>query len=308
MQADDSVIPSVSRPRMQRRTLWMIQLSLAVVFAGTAYWCLQPAADTSERDDFLQRFKGGALVIGGGGTLPPEVRQRFVDLIGGQDARLVVIPAYEAEPDQITRITDYWRGFGVRDVRILQARNRAESDQPAFAEPLEHATGVWLTGGDQAWYADLYVGTQVEQKLKDLLERGGSIGGTSAGAAIMSQVMIRHSLEGATVATGFDLFPNAVIDQHFMHRSRLNRLLGVLTKHPEHMGFGIDEDTALIVQLRTGKLGVMGRSYVLAYVPKTEAGNPRYEFLKAGDTIDLDSLHTDDIRVSSPQELDDILD
>ncbi len=307
MHADDSATPPVSRSRMQRRTFWVMLLSLMVVFAGTAYWCLQPAADTSERDDFLQNFKGGALVIGGGGTLPPEVRQRFVDLIGGADARLIVIPAYEAEPEQITRITDYWHGFGVRDVRLLQAHNRAESDQPAFAEPLDHATGVWLTGGDQAWFAELYVGTQVEQKLKSLLERGGSIGGTSAGAAIMSQVMIRHSPEGATAATGFDLFPKAIIDQHFMHRSRLNRLLGVLKQHPEHMGFGIDEDTALIVQLRSGRLGVMGRSYVLAYVPKTETGNPRYEFLKAGDSINLESLHTDDIKVSSQQELDDVL-
>lgn len=306
MNADERMVDQLSKSQRRRRAIWLTIVSIAATVLGVAYWSLQPAADTSEVDDFLHRFKGGALVIGGGGTLPNEVRQRFVDLIGGRQAKLVVIPAYDADQIQVARITDYWREFGAAEVQVVQARDQADANRPEFIKPLEQATGVWLTGGDQAWYAARYVGTHVEDALKKLLERGGSIGGTSAGAAIMSQVMIEHGIEKATVSQGFDLIPKAIIDQHFMHRSRLNRLMGVMENYPEHIGFGIDEDTALVMQVHTGKLGVLGRSYVLAYVPQTETGEKRYEFLKHGDSINIEGLRSGEIRVGSQQELDDL--
>lgn len=259
---------------------------------------------TSDEVDFRQRFKGGALIISGGGQLPPEIRQRFVELAGGASARIVVIPAYAADEKQQAGLRDVWRPFGVTDVRVLQADSREQSDRPDFSGPIKMATGVWLSGGQQEWLAARYVNSRVELELQQLVKRGGVIGGSSAGAAVMSQVMIEQGLDTATLGTGLDLLPNAIIDQHFLKRSRLNRLLRVLDQQPTLIGFGIDEGTALVVQVAKGRLGVLGNSYVMVCVPQTEQGEPRYEAMKRGDQIDIDALRSGRVRISSPQSLE----
>lgn len=194
--------------------------------------------------DFGQRFQGGALIISGGGRLPPEIRQRFVELAGGVSARIVVIPAFAADEKQQAGLRDVWRPFGATNVVVLQADSREAADRTELTEPLKTASGVWLSGGQQEWLASRYVGSRVEMELQELVKRGGVVGGSSAGAAVMSRVMIEQGLDTATLGTGLDLFPGAVIDQHFLKRSRLNRLLRVLETRPELIGFGIDESTA----------------------------------------------------------------
>lgn len=264
-----------------------------------------PAGDaTSDEVDFARRFKGGSLIISGGGRLPPEIRQRFVELAGGASSRIVVIPAYAADEKQQAGLREVWRPFGVTNVRVLQADSREHADRPEFSETIKTATGVWLSGGQQEWLAARYAGSRVESELQQLVKRAGVIGGSSAGAAVMSKVMIEQGLDTATLGTGLDLFPGAVIDQHFLKRSRLNRLLRVLETQPALIGFGIDEGTALVVQVSKGRLGVLGDSYVMVCVPNTEKGEPRYEAMKRGDQIDIDALRSGTARISSPQSLE----
>ena len=116
------------------------------------------------------------------------------------------------------------------------------------------------------------------------------IGGTSAGAAVMTRVMITRGRTTADVGEGFDFFPGAVVDQHFLKRNRLSRLLSVLTDHPDLIGLGIDERTALVVNVRSRLLNVIGDSYVVACVPGP-AGHPaRLEILKPGDEANFSRL------------------
>jgi cyanophycinase len=293
------------KPRRRRRIVWGSTIGLLLFALGAGLWICQPPHDESERVDFLNRFQGGSLMIAGGGRLPIEIRQRFLDLAGGsRRAKIVVIPAYDPNATQSAGLLDVWQSLGVESVRILHSTSRDESNRAEFVRPLEEATGVWLSGGQQSWLSQHYVGTLVEDKLRAVVDRGGAVGGSSAGAAAMTRVMIEQGVEEATEGVGFDLFHDAVIDQHFLRRSRLNRLIGLMESHPHLTAFGIDEGTALVVQVSKGRLGVIGSSYVLAYVPETEAGTPRFETLKHGDQIDLAGLKSGRVKVSSPADLD----
>ena len=196
----------------------------------------------------------GALVIVGGGGLPDPIRERFLELAGGRKARLVVIPTANRKADLPGPLKTYllWKAQKVASVTVLHTRDRRRANDPAFVKPLTEATGVWFTGGDQSRLADAYRGTRVERELHKVLSRGGVIGGTSAGAAVMSRVMIVGGNPEARVGTGFGLLPDVVVDQHFTNRKRLNRLLGVLGKkeHGDCLGLGIDEATGVVVRGR----------------------------------------------------------
>ena len=307
MVSDNSATPVRLRSRrMLVRWAGIAALSLAAHCFG--YWLTRPPVDHSPETDFLRRFEGGSLVIAGGGRLPPEIRQRFLDLAGGpQRARIVVIPAYEADSTQIDSMCESWQALGVTSVHVLQAASREEANLATFGQPLDEATGVWLSGGQQALLSERYAGTPIEEKLRAVLDRGGVVGGSSAGAAAMTKVMIEQGSEDAIEGRGFDLFRDAIIDQHFLRRNRLNRLIGLLDAHPHRVAFGIDEGTALVVQVHKGRLGVIGSSYVLACVPATDAGTRRFEIMKHGDHIDLAGLKSGQMRVSSPADLDAVL-
>jgi len=233
----------------------------------------------------------GALVIVGGGSLPDSVRDRFLDLAGGKvKARLVVIPtaSEKASATKVFRSLAYWKEQGVESLSLLHTLDRKEANDPVFVKPLTVATGVWLAGGDQDRLTTAYRGTLVEKELHKLLSRGGVIGGTSAGASAMSGVMITGGNPIASVGNGFGFLPEVVIDQHFQNRHRLDRLLGVLTRHPTCLGLGIDEQTAVVVK---GHLGtVMGAADVRVCLPAEEGKTPSVQVLKAGQALDLQAL------------------
>ena len=208
-----------------------------------------------------------------------------MELAGGPSARIVLIPTADSD-EGLRNPTEYvklWRSRGATSVQWLHTRSRAEANNPEFLKPLAEATGVWIGGGNQSRLAESYVDTAVELQLKALLERGGVIGGTSAGASIMSRVMITGGRTEATKGRGFDLLPGSIIDQHFLKRNRLGRLLGLLAEHPGLIGFGIDEGTALV--LRGDQLSVVGNSYVVACMPSSPDRSSRLEILKPGDQI-----------------------
>ncbi|QDV33356.1 cyanophycinase [Tautonia plasticadhaerens] len=232
----------------------------------------------------------GALVVVGGGRIPEEVSSAFRRL-AGEEARLVVIPTASAsadEPGDEQEWIDLWQGRGFDRVVVLHTRDRAVADDPAFSAPLEDATAVWFGGGDQSRISEAYLGTGVERAVTDVLGRGGVVGGTSAGAAIQSRLMITGGNPEATTGEGFDLLPDAVIDQHFVARDRMPRLQGVLRANPGKFGVGVDESTALVVRGRD--LTVVGESTVTLLLPASGSRPEEETVLRAGDAADLTAL------------------
>jgi cyanophycinase len=232
----------------------------------------------------------GALVIAGGGELPAAVLDRFVELAGGRGARLVVIPTASQTADTTApqRLLAPWNDRLPAAVELLHTRSRTRADEEDFVAPLRQATGVWLGGGDQSRLAAVYLGTAVERELKGLLARGGVIGGTSAGAAVMSRLMIAGGTQHARLGEGFGLLSTFVIDQHFLRRNRTARLLGVLEERPGYVGLGIDEGTAVVIRGR--ELSVLGASYAVVCLPRGDSRPVKLDVLGSGDRRDLVAL------------------
>lgn len=203
--------------------------------------------------------EAGALVICGGGSMPDEIFTEFRRLAG--DANLVVIPTASSRKPDVKSIVARWQTRGFSRVQVMHTQDSQTAASDAFRRPLQAAGAVWFGGGSQQRIADAYVGTPVEQDLHALLTRGGVIGGTSAGAAIQSRVMIASGRGVPRISQGLDLLPEAIIDQHFLRRDRIGRLMQAVRLHPGRTGYGIDEGTALVVRGEQAK--VVGRSYVL---------------------------------------------
>ena len=223
-------------------------------------------ADGAEEPAIASAKGKGALFICGGGKLTENTLARFVELAGKQAARLVYIPTAGSDEDvaQASKAIELWKTRGISHVTLLHTRDPAEADSEAFVKPLREATAIWFRGGSQARLAEAYLGTKTEQAIHDLYERGGVVGGTSAGAAIHSRVML-DSVNGVPkIATGFDLLPGAIIDQHFLARNRFSRLQEAIGQHPDRIGVGIDEGTAIVYQ--SGQCEVLGASYVIRMV------------------------------------------
>ncbi len=227
----------------------------------------------------------GALVICGGGRLPDSVRDRFIELAGGKSARLVIIPTAGDDPvhEDAHEVAEIWKAREPASIEILHTRLPEEANDPSFVEPIKRATGVWITGGKQTEIARAYSGTLVEHELCALVERGGVVGGTSAGAACQSRVMI---VRGKVYPIeGLGLIPGAIIDQHFLARSRKPRLFEVLTQHPHLVGLGVDEGTALIVRGRT--LRCLGDSTVTICLAAGGGHDASEIVLQPGEVSDL---------------------
>ena len=232
----------------------------------------------------MEPSKPGSLVIVGGGGIPDKLRDKFMALAGGKSARLVIIPTASQSADRKEEERGYlepWQKYSPARLSLLHTRSRDKANDAEFVTPIAEATAVWLAGGDQVDLVAAYRGTAVEREFKALLKRGGVIGGTSAGAAVMSDVMIEGGNPKADVGHGFGFVTNAVIDQHFLRRSRVNRLLGVLAVRPNLIGIGIDEGTAFV--LEGDRWSVIGRSYVIACEVGKDGKPCRIESFEDGD-------------------------
>ncbi|MBS0262114.1 MAG: cyanophycinase [Planctomycetes bacterium] len=235
----------------------------------------------------------GTLVICGGGEISDDVLDEFVAAAGGEEARVVVITTASetAETEEIEEELEYWRDQKLARLTILHTRSRDTANDPEFASPLADATGVWFVGGDQAYLADTYLGTTSEKLIHGVMRRGGVVGGISAGAAIMSSVMIRRGDQSPEIGRGFGLLPGTVIDQHFLARNRQERLLGALAEHPGLVGLGIDEGAAVVV--RGGRMSVVGDSQVVACISAAKGRPARLSTLRPGEQANLLKLSQD---------------
>jgi cyanophycinase len=291
------------RPTGRRWVFWAAFLLTAgsAGAPGPAWAEHEGEAGTTRQD---RRRPGGALMVVGGGHITDEIRDAFIERAGGPNARIVLLPTGARDEEQCEANLRPWREHGVTGLTLLCATSREQAEDPEFLRPLDQATGVWLGGGNQEVFSRLYVGTALERKLREVLDRGGAVGGTSAGAAVLCPTMIAGGRGKARAGKGFDLLRGAVIDQHFLARNRLGRLLGFLEDHPGHVGLGVDEDTGLIVDRRDGSLRVVGRSYVIVVVPDDSDRPARFEVLEEGDEITLDGLCDPDVPASSAVGLD----
>src|SRR6478752_6941489 len=236
----------------------------------------------------------GTLVIVGGAMQDPAIVRRFIDLAGGPDAPIVIIPT-ASEDDE--HYDNYWSGLkqwreaGARNLTVLHTRDRKVADSAAFVKPIKTARGVFFGGGRQWRLADAYSGTQTQKAVQGVLDRGGVVGGSSAGAAILSSFMVRGDTKTNTImigdhTAGMGFLKNAAVDIHVLRRNRQFDMLEVLEAHPELLGISIDEDTAIVVD--GDRFDVIGQSYALVYSNTTVAGkNGRFYFMGAGDRFDM---------------------
>ena len=261
-----------------------------------------------------QAASRGHLLIVGGGEQSDDLVRRFIDLAGGAGkARIAVVPmASEEAQASGDEKADQLREFGAEAV-VLNL-TRAEAEDPATSARFDGITGVWFTGGDQARLAPLLYDTPALAAIQRRFRDGAVIGGTSAGAAIMSDSMLtgnqrrpdslgyygddypaisRGTIE---VVRGLGFLHGAIVDQHFIRRERHNRLLSVILERPSLIGVGIDEGTALEIG-GDGKWKVVGSSAVVIYDARaarvTRAGAPllgasgiRMQILPSGSSYD----------------------
>jgi cyanophycinase len=241
----------------------------------------------------------GTLVIVGGGRTPAVAVRQFIDAAGGPDAPLVVVTTAQAQRPAEAEAIGWLLRAGARHVRQLHTVDREHANDPRVVEMLEAARGVWFDGGRQWRLVDAYLDTQAETLFRRVLERGGVIGGTSAGATIQASYLLRGSPLGNSeimaegYERGFGFLPGVAIDQHFSERNRQNDMAQVKLRHPELVGLGLDEDTALIV--RGQHCQVIGRGSVSVFnrPARDAASPPPRDVLRAGDAYDFRTAHVE---------------
>jgi cyanophycinase len=203
------------------------------------------------------------LVIIGGGPTPLEILDRTLVVAGGKQARVVIVPFASNRNDAGQRGQRLWRLAGAEHVAVLDP-----TDHKAALRALGQANVIWLSGGSQSRLMQTLTHEHLVELIRDRFLHGATVAGTSAGAAVMSLHMLTGqfksdviSLGPAHFGTGLGLWPDVIIDQHYIRRGRANRLLGAVLNHPECVGIGIDECTAVVV---TGEsFEVIGNSNVM---------------------------------------------
>jgi cyanophycinase len=249
------------------------------------------------------------LLLIGGGPRPPAVMAKFVELAGGPAAPIVVFPTASELADTGRVYERELAALGAKRVEALPVHERRDAERADLVAKVEAAGGIFFSGGDQRRITAALLGTPLGRAVEAAYRRGAAVGGTSAGLACMSALMLtgEGDFEGVRagaveVVPGLGLLEGAVLDQHFLARQRLNRLLTVILERPELLGIGVDEATAIWVRPdRT--LEVLGESQVvivdaraaaIAAGPAPEGGRPplgaagvRLHLLLPGDRFDL---------------------
>lgn len=236
----------------------------------------------------------GSLLITGGATMPPDFK-RFIEMSGGKSARIVVIPtASVTQPTDQASLQEKYCGakssFADVPCTVLHTTDRNIANSAAFIKPLPNATGVWIEGGRHWRLTDAYLGTRTLQEMFKVLDRGGVIGGGSAGATVQGSYMVRGSSnpDDNTIMmapgheVGFGFFTNVTIDQHVDVRKRENDLAAVIKVHPELLGLGLDQSTSITVH--GDLLTVNGPKRVAVWDGRDHEGKGFY-YLRTGDTL-----------------------
>lgn len=260
----------------------------------------------------------GHLVIVGGNIKSESIYQRIISLAGGYSASIVVVPTAGGDPsyDQNFTTAVAFRELGATNVNVVHTYDPAVADTDEFVTPLKSADAIFFGGGRQWRLVDAYAGTKTETAFAEVLDRGGVISGSSAGASIIGSFLARGDTSGNDIlvsdhTVGFGYLRNAAIDQHVPVRNRQFVMFQILEIRPELLGIAIDGDTAVVV--RGNDADFIGSTYALIYDGgfwsrdgsggKYDLPEKKFYFLKAGDKYDLGAKKVVETGVASSNEL-----
>ncbi|MEQ8927549.1 MAG: cyanophycinase [Fulvivirga sp.] len=243
--------------------------------------CNQPQQNEEIQNEIINTAKGQLFIIGGG-KRPPILVNKIIELAnlkrGGYG---IILPMSSSEPDSAIYYSKLqFTEAGITNITGMNIK-KGELPTRAQIDSLSNASLIYISGGDQNKFMDIIAGTDIRKAIKTAYTNGSVIAGTSAGAAVMSEVIITgdernypdydntlRSIEGNNIITaeGLGLLTTAIVDQHFIKRARYNRLFSVCIEYPQLMGLGIDESTAIIVKGDSAE--VIGLSQVIRVINK----------------------------------------
>ena len=236
----------------------------------------------------------GTVIVVGGGAMGPEIYKAFIDAAGGPDALILDVPNAGGSDTVSANTGQPWRNAGAKNVVVLFTKDRKVADSDSFTAVIRKAGGVWFEGGRQFHLVQDYGGTKTEREIMALLERGGVVGGSSAGASILGDFMVRGApsndnmiMDYPGYERAFGYLRNVGIDQHVVARSRLPDLAdSVIPRYPNLLGISEDEGTAWVIRGDTAR--IIGRNKAFVYNGKdaTDPGSP-FLTLHPGDRYDL---------------------
>src|SRR5581483_6721914 len=271
-------------------------IALLLVFANVSFVAGQQQPEYGPA-------KGTLLIVGGNMSETSGIAQKFIELAGGPNDNFVIVPTAGGNKNADGSIKVYkeedvvapWKKRGVKNVVMLHTNDPKVANTEEFVKPLRTANAVWFDGGRQWNIVDSYAGTLTLKEFFNVLDRGGVIGGSSAGATIQGQYLTRGAVAGPDIVmapepehqNGFAFLRKSAIDQHINARNRWDDLIPVIKKYPDLLGIGLSEDTAIIV--RGDKFEVMG-AFKVAIHDNTQAYEPwekPYYVLSAGDVYNM---------------------
>lgn len=288
---------------MRQRSLRLLA-AVAMLFAAAHTHAQQgqPPPAVTETPEYGPA-KGTLVIVGGGNLNGSGINEKFIELAGGPTKKFVIVPTAggnrNAQGELIAydeqRIVAPWLRLGLKNVRMLHTHDPKVADTEAFAGVLRDADAVWFNGGRQWNIVDSYANTLTYREFHKVLERGGVIGGSSAGATIQGDYLVRGAVSGPDVMMtpepnherAFKFLRRSAIDQHINTRNRWDDLIPVVKKWPELLGIGLSEATAIVV---TGdRFEVMG-AWKVAVHDNTRLYQPwekPYFVLSAGDVYNM---------------------
>ncbi|HEY5691004.1 MAG TPA: cyanophycinase [Cyclobacteriaceae bacterium] len=285
------------------RTCFLIVLAILFGCENKSTSITEPIAPPIPKAGVSGPEKGILLIVGG--AAQQGIFDKFMELVGGSEAPIAIIPtAVSSETLDQVFLDEFKKGFtarGFKNVTVLHTRDREEANTDAFVAPIRQAKGIWFSGGRQWRHADSYLNTKTHEACKELLARGGVIGGSSAGATILGSYLARGDTKENTIMmgdheVGLGFLTNVAIDQHLLARNRPFDMFEILEKRPELLGIGLDENTGIVV--RGDQFEVVGESYVVMYdgtrwsqerdtIYQLASGSKEFYLLKPGMKYDL---------------------
>lgn len=267
--------------------------------------CLPAAAQPAGTAREYGPAKGTLVIVGGGNLDGTGIMEKFIELAGGPEAKIIVVPTAGGNRNGEGAVTQYkeedvvrpWIRRGAKNVKMIHTHDPKIADTEAFVKDLRDAQGVWFNGGRQWNIVDSYAGTLTYREFHKVLERGGVIGGSSAGATIQGEYLVRGDTSGSRVVMtaepnhqeGFKFLRRTAIDQHINARNRWDDLIPVIQKFPNLLGIGLSEGTAIVVKGDTFE--VMGKWKVSVHdnTRKYQPWEKPYVVLSPGDVYNMNT-------------------
>jgi cyanophycinase len=251
-------------PAMPSRRIFLSASAALAAVLVIPFSAFRPLAASQAATPEYGPPKGTLVIVGGGSTDGTNIIEKFIELGGGVEGRFVIVPTAGGNRNRAGDVTPYdedvvlkmWRSRGLKHVRMLHTHDPKVADTEPFARVLRDATAVWFNGGRQWNIVDSYANTRTYVEFHKVLERGGVIGGSSAGATIQGEYLVRGDTAGPEIVMtkepnhqkGFEFLRKTAIDQHINARNRWDDLIPVIREKPQLLGIGLSEGTAIVVK------------------------------------------------------------